>query len=291
MEELAYCLRYTYRGELRRPLMFGTSNRRPLWIGASIALAAAVLASWVFFSWQAQTNKTSIPLTQVKNEPPSVITMDSGGVAIGGSVTSATLVMGERKKALEALPKGNIAVHAPTTMKISEKRIVEAEIGLNVPKLHEGRMGGQTVEGTLRISPEMVAILTGAGFEIKGITPEQQPIAEGFPTAWSWYVEAKESGEQDLEATLYALVGDKAERMRIASYTHKISVSVREQTWREWLEGFSKEMGAFQAIFVALGAITTPILAWFGISLSRRRKRAASTTVSSRSPHTPEPVQ
>jgi len=85
------------------------------------------------------------------------------------------------------------------------------------------------VEGTLHLSSEMFATLEGPGFEIKAITPEQQPIAEGFPTVWSWNVEAKESGEQELQATLYAIVGEKAARMRIASYTQKISVSVRER--------------------------------------------------------------
>jgi len=178
--------------------------------------------------------------------------------------------LSERKETLEALPKGNITLRAPTAMKVSDKRKVEAEVGVKVPKTAErpSPPGNSTVEGTLHLSSEMFATLEGPGFEIKAITPEQQPIAEGFPTVWSWNVEAKESGEQELQATLYAIVGEKAARMRIASYTQKISVSVREQTWGEWLDSLGHEIGTLQGIFVAFGAVATPALAWLGI---RRR--------------------
>jgi hypothetical protein len=190
----------------------------------------------------------------------------------------AKKALSERKGTLEALPKGNITLRAPASMKVSDKRIVEAEVGFNIPNSVDRTPppGTKTVERTLHISPEMVAALEGAGFEIKPITPEQQPIAEGFPTAWRWNVEAKESGEQELRATLYALVGDKAERYAIASYRQTISVSVREQTWGEWLDSLGHEIGTLQGIFVALGAIATPVLAWFG--LRRRGKSTAEST-------------
>jgi hypothetical protein len=190
---------------------------------------------------------------------------------------AAKKALSERKETLEALPKGNITLRAPTSMQVSDKRKVEAEVGLNAPKMDRpARPGTSTVEGTLYVSPEMIATLVGPGFEIKAITPEQQPIAEGFPTVWSWNVEAKESGEQELEATLYALVGDKPERYAIASYTQKISVNVREQSWGEWLDSLGHEILTLQGIFVALGAIATPVLAWFG--LRRRGKSTAEST-------------
>jgi hypothetical protein len=77
----------------------------------------------------------------------------------------------------------------------------------------------------------MIATLSGPGFKIDAITPETQTIAEGFPTVWSWNVEAKESGDQELQAVLYALVpdGTTTSRQRVNSFTQKITVSVREK--------------------------------------------------------------
>ena len=50
-----------------------------------------------------------------------------------------------------------------------------------------------------------VAMFGGPGFTIEATTPEQQNIAEGHQTIWSWNVTAKQAGEQELEATLYVI--------------------------------------------------------------------------------------
>jgi hypothetical protein len=186
----------------------------------------------------------------------------------------------ERKRILEALPKGDISLRAPTAMKVSDRRKVEAEVGFHVPAKKPPASGTTEVKDTLFVSSEMIATLDSPAFEIKAITPEQQPIVEGYPTVWAWNVEAKESGEQLLTATVYALVGEKSDRMRIANKELKISVSVREQTWGEWLEAAGKEIGTVQGIFVALGAVATSFLAclaWLGISLGRRRNKTTSS--------------
>ena len=119
----------------------------------------------------------------------------------------------------------------------------------------------------------MIATLSGPGFKIDAITPERQAIAEGFPTVWSWNVEAKDAGDQELEATLYALVpnGETGLRQRVNSYSQTISVSVREQTWGEWLESLSHGIDTVKAIAVTLGGLAAAVLGWFGISLTRRQ--------------------
>ena len=86
------------------------------------------------------------------------------------------------------------------------------------------------------MSYEVLAILSGPGFAITSVTPEKQTVAEGFPTVWEWAIEAKVEGTQELEATLYALIPDSASttaQQRIDSYTQKINVSVKPQTWTE----------------------------------------------------------
>jgi hypothetical protein len=69
-------------------------------------------------------------------------------------------------------------------------------------------------------------------------------VAEGFPTVWEWEIEAKIEGAQELQATLYALVPDSASttaRQWVDSYTQQIKVSVRPQTWTEWLNSGGEE--------------------------------------------------
>jgi hypothetical protein len=67
-----------------------------------------------------------------------------------------------------------------------------------------------------------------------------------------------ESGKQELEATLYALVGDKPERYAIASYTQKISVNVREQSWGEWLDSLGHEIGTLASTTLSFGLRACP---------------------------------
>ena len=182
------------------------------------------------------------------------------------------------RQQLEQLPEGKIYLHAPLEMKVSDKRSVDARVGFNVTDdvLKSGaRAGDQTAQGTLRVSHAMIATLNGAGFEIKPTTPEQQTVAEGFPTVWEWVIEAKQEGAQVLEAALYAVfpdVGLGQERQYIDSYTQKINVSVKEQTWSEWLKSAREEIDAVKAIAIALGGIATAVLGWLGISASRRTR-------------------
>src|SRR5262249_406139 len=168
----------------------------------------------------------------------------------------------ENRKRIEQLPKGDIVLNGPSAMKVSETRAVHANVGVNVPieTLRGGlRSGSQTDEGKLAVSSEMIAVLSGPGFKITATTPEQQSVAEGYPTVWSWDVEAKTAGDQELEATLYALTPS---RQRIASYKHKISVSVMELTWSEWVKSFRDEIDAIKGIVVTLSGVVTGVVGW-----------------------------
>jgi hypothetical protein len=111
----------------------------------------------------------------------------------------------------------------------------------------------------------MSAELVGVGFTIKPLSPEQQKIASGFPTVWRWSVEAKDHGEQELEATLYALFeGANSTPQRVDSYTQKITVSVRALTLGEWLEAFGKQFDVLKTIVVALFGAATIAAGWIG---------------------------
>jgi hypothetical protein len=163
-------------------------------------------------------------------------------------------------------------------MKVSDKRNVEARVGVNVPDdvlRHHARAGDQSKEGVLRVSHEMVATLSGPGFAITPITPERQTVAEGFPTVWEWEIEAKATGPQELKATIYALVPDTASataRQLINSHTQEINVSVKPQTWSEWLTSAHEEIDTVKAILIAFASTATLALGWLGISLKRGKR-------------------
>jgi hypothetical protein len=198
---------------------------------------------------------------------------------VAGSIAAAG-------RTLAQLPKGKIVLDAPAAMKVEETRSVHANVGINVPieTLRKYvRPGDQSVESALKISSEMTAILTGPGFKITRTTPEQQSVAEGFPTVWSWDVEAKQAGEQELEATLYVLLpsGDKASHQRIDSFTHKIGVTVREQTWREWLKSSKEEIEAIHVIAMMLGGAAMAAFGWLGWAYSRHRRNMHRSEVDS----------
>jgi hypothetical protein len=156
-------------------------------------------------------------------------------------------------------------------MNLGDTRAVYANVGINVPielLQKHSRPTDQSHEAVLSVSSEMSATLTGPGFAITPITPEQQGVAEGFPTVWSWNVEAKQDGEQELEATLYVLL---PARQRIDSYTHKIGVSVKALSWGEWLKSSKEEVEAVHVIAITLGSAVMAVLGWLGLSYSRRR--------------------
>jgi hypothetical protein len=107
-------------------------------------------------------------------------------------------------------------------------------------------------------------------------------MADGYPTVWSWDVEAKQDGQQTLEAKLYAILSDgkdKTIRKYVNSFSQTITVSVRELTWGEWIKSLSSEIDAVKAVVVSFSGAVVAILGWFGISSFRRKEKVARSHV------------
>jgi hypothetical protein len=191
----------------------------------------------------------------------------------GLSGLSAKEKMDALGHAVALLPQGQIILLAPKVMTVGDKQKLEARVGLNVSfdQIAKSISSARNVEqGTLHVSPEMIATLDGAGFKITPLTPEKQSIGQGLTTAWSWTVDAEQEGDRELTATLYALVtmpGSEV-RQRIDSYAQNIHVAVRARTFGEWLEYLSKQAKSLNGLVVAGVGIATA----FGISLHWRRK-------------------
>ncbi|WP_298962492.1 hypothetical protein [uncultured Methylobacterium sp.] len=178
---------------------------------------------------------------------------------------------------VRSLPIGKILLAAPDKMKIGDQSKVDASVTTEKSSFNPSeydQKGRKVIEGKLRISPEMVASLSGPGFKINPITPERQNIGDGLVTVWSWNIEANSDGEQVLEATLYALVpaSDKETRQRIDSYRHNIQVSVRPLTWIEWFESLENQIKSANGLIVAISTLMAAVLGWFGISLRKKKE-------------------
>jgi hypothetical protein len=197
------------------------------------------------------------------------------------------------KGELEKFPLGKSYLHAPITMKVGDRRVVDLRVGYNVaddllkgnPRPEAGQSdsrsgdhdtswpAGQTSEGAPRLAHTMLATLVGPGFEITPISPKEQTIAEGFPSIWEWVIKAKEKGPQLLEATLYAVLPDVGERYYIDSFEQNVIVKVKELTWSEWVKSMGQEIDAVKAIILSVGTVVAVIFGWFEIFRRRRRTR------------------
>jgi hypothetical protein len=183
---------------------------------------------------------------------------------------------------LKQLPSGNVVIDAPTAMTVDDVRNVSVRVGHNVRMddlKKKFKETDQQVEGTLRVSAEMAATLTGAGFKIEPNTSERQNIAESFPTEWTWNVTAKQEGEQQLQILLYAIIlnGDKETRLQVESYAQQVTVSVHPKTWGEQAEAISGGLTTVKSIAISLGAIATAVLTWVGFNRSKKNATSPST--------------
>jgi hypothetical protein len=211
---------------------------------------------------------------------PEVVASENKPAATADSAGERK-ALAARKQALDKLPKGKIVLDAPTAMKVGETRAVHANVGVNVPLdvlKRYVRPSDQSKEAMLSVSSQMAASLTGSGFKITATTPERQGVAEGVPTVWSWDIEAKDAGDQELEAILYVLLPgtDQQSLQRIDSFVHKIGVTVKELTWSEWLKERKEEVDAVKTIAVTLAGAVTAFFGWLGWSYSRRRRNENS---------------
>ena len=253
------------------------------WILSLLAFSVFILLFIQYQSARVTTSERLSPLATPSTRPSvgqSAPRRDTREAfpTVASKTPDAEAGIRERGKLLNRLPTGKIVFDAPPTMKVGDKRQVEAiaGIGVSIEKLRSlVRAESQKIEGALKLSDEMAATLSGPGFKIVATAPEQQSVAKGYPTVWSWDIEAIEAGDdQQLTATLYALIPggpDKTARQRVDSYVQKIMVSVRPLTWSERLESFSKEFDAVKAIIVTLFGVATVVGGWLGISLVRRK--------------------
>jgi len=111
---------------------------------------------------------------------------------------------------LASMVLGNISFNVPDSiMDLNESFTIQLLLDLSKPARDlEKRIkeSGIIESHQIKIWETMQARLTGSGFQITTITPEEQPISTKETTEWKWDIKAIEHGRQRLHLTLSAII-------------------------------------------------------------------------------------
>ncbi|MEZ5945892.1 MAG: hypothetical protein R3C13_08460 [Hyphomonas sp.] len=83
---------------------------------------------------------------------------------------------------------------------------------------------GNVQEGTARVSKRVEARLSGSGFAIKAMTPEQQTISPLTENTWRWSVTPLTAGSQELTFDIYAI--DDGPAVPLRTFHNTVTVQV-----------------------------------------------------------------
>lgn len=144
---------------------------------------------------------------------------------------SAPVAPREIDRILANLPYGNIVFNAPDTMSVNRPQTIQVELSANatVDALRKKiTAGGPLSSDRIMISDQLDVHLTGANFLIQAMTPESQPVGTLTTSHWEWRVTPTQSGAQQLELTVNAVLRiDGVEReFSIQTYNKAIDVKV-----------------------------------------------------------------
>ena len=167
---------------------------------------------------------------------------------------------------LHTMQLGNIAFNAPTSMDLDETVRIQLLLGIkqtieelkqNIKvEIEKKHLFGDIEAARIKVAPLiMQAHLEGYSFDIKSITPDEQPISSEITTEWLWEVIPKSSGIGILSLTLNAklpIEGNSTYRT-IRRFKKEIRVEV---TRLQQTENFIKDnwQWLWTAIFFPMGA-------------------------------------
>ncbi len=153
-------------------------------------------------------------------------------------IKSKSLPLASANQAIAKLGWQEMAYSAPEHMEIGSTSVVTVKLGgdktfAELTSLLErtGQTGGQKVE----VSDRMDAHLTGSGFEITPVTPEEsQLVSSTRVTTWQWQVKATDYGAQALHLSLNArlIVDGKDTVTSVKTFEREILVQVTSAAGR-----------------------------------------------------------
>jgi hypothetical protein len=167
----------------------------------------------------------------VQNAPPMRMPMPSPN----DSSTPPTS-LGVVEEIVSNLEWGNIAFDTPKKIKFEEPKTIELLLSPTKSfqelqsslKSHE-----QTESARIQISNRMEADLSGLGFKIEALVPQEQAVYRGKTTQWKWEVTPTKDGNQNLYLTLSAIINVSNQKVplvvRTFDKTIKVEVSVSQR--------------------------------------------------------------
>ncbi len=117
---------------------------------------------------------------------------------------------------------------------------------------------GDVTEGEAKVSDRVMANLVGSGFDIIPRSPERQTLSPLEANTWRWEVTALDSGTQDLEMVVYALVNDDTLPVRTYTNTVQVEVSAVQQVITAAREA--------NPVFMILGGLGSLLAGFFGMA-------------------------
>lgn len=167
---------------------------------------------------------------------------------------------------LHTMQLGNIAFNAPTSMDLDETVRIQLLLGIkqtieelkqNIKvEIEKKHLFGDIEAARIKVAPLiMQAHLEGYSFDIKSITPDEQPISSEITTEWLWEVIPKSSGIGILSLTLNAKLPIEGNSTYRTIRTFKKEIRV-EVTRLQQTENFIKDnwQWLWTAIFFPIGA-------------------------------------
>ena len=191
-------------------------------------LLAIVLVAFVAMYFQPDAHAPEAPqapMESVKQKPIATKAMSS---------TSLRLV----EEIVNNLEWGNIAFDTPKKMKFEEPKIIKLLLSptKSVQELQSSLKSHEQIESArIQISNRMQAKLSGLGFKIEVLDPQEQAVSIGKTTQWRWQVTPTKDGDgdQNLFLTLSAIIDVSNQKSSFVIQTFdkiiKVEVSVSQR--------------------------------------------------------------
>lgn len=137
--------------------------------------------------------------------------------------------LGVVEEIVSNLEWGNVAFDTPKKMKFEEPKIIELLLSptKSVQELQSSlKSHEQTESARIQISNRMEADLSGLGFKIEALVPQEQAVYRGKTTQWKWEVTPTKDEDQNLYLTLSAIINVSNQKVPLVIRTFDKTIEV-----------------------------------------------------------------
>lgn len=161
--------------------------------------------------------------------PPIDFPIDESVKSTAPPPTMPATSLGVVEEIVSNLEWGNIAFDTPKKMKFEEPKTIELLLSptKSVQELQSSlKSREQTESARIQISNRMEADLSGLGFKIEALVPQEQAVYRGKTTQWKWEVTPTKDGGQNLYLTLSAIINVSNQKVPLVIRTFDKTIEV-----------------------------------------------------------------